>query len=132
MLEVENARLAAEHATPKNIARLREITQAMGDVLGDSEKFSLLDAEFHQTLAASTQNPLLAVLLYSIRDIFLDVLIQIQDRWHQIEITLPDHTRIIDKVEEHDADGAAQAMQTHLDHAFALMREVLLQSETKN
>jgi len=132
MLEVENARLAAEHATPKNIARLREITEEMRGVLGDSEKFSLLDAEFHQTLAASTQNPLLAVLLYSIRDVFLDVLIQIQDRWHQIEITLPDHTRIIDKVEEHDPAGAADAMRTHLDHAFALMREVLLQSDKKS
>jgi DNA-binding FadR family transcriptional regulator len=104
----------------------------MHDAVGDNEKFSLLDAEFHQTLATSTQNPLLAVLLYSIRDVFLDVLIQIQDRWHQIEITLPDHTLILHKVEEHDPAGAAQAMQTHLDHAFALMREVLLQSETKS
>lgn len=132
MLEIEIARLAAVHATQEDIARLREITQEMYAALGDAEEFSLLDAEFHRTLAESTQNPLLAVLLDSIRDFFLDLLVQIQDHARQIDVTLPDHTFIIDAVEKHDRNGAAEAMQIHLEHAFELMRERLLPAETKD
>ena len=63
MLEVENARLAAERATSENIRYLHAINQEMRATVGDIGRFSMLDAEFHRTLAVSTQNPLLAILL---------------------------------------------------------------------
>jgi DNA-binding FadR family transcriptional regulator len=130
VLEVEIARLAAVNSNAENITRLREITAEMFAALGEYEEFSLLDAEFHRTLAESTQNPLLPVLLDSIRDLFVDVLMQIQIYSHQVEVTLPDHTRIIDEVEKRNPNGAAEAMRIHLEHAFALMREHLFEDES--
>ena len=129
MLEVEIARLAAVQATQENIARLRGITQDMYAAVDNVEQFSLFDAEFHRVLAESTQNPLLPILLNSIREFFLDVLKQIQVRSHQIDATLPEHTQIIDAVEKREPNSAAIAMQVHLESAFGLMREQLIAAE---
>jgi DNA-binding FadR family transcriptional regulator len=130
MLEIENARLAALNATGDDIARLHEIMGELENALDDAEEFSLLDAEFHRALADSTQNPLLGILLDSIRDLFLDILIQVQARWHQVEHTIPEHNRIIAEVAAHNPEGAASAMSTHLESALRVMRKALVEEQT--
>jgi DNA-binding FadR family transcriptional regulator len=131
MLETENARLAAKNATEENIQRLQEITDEMEQALEDAEEFSLLDAEFHRALADSTQNPLLGILLDSIRDLFLDILIKIQFREHQLNYTLPDHRLIIEEVAAREPDRAAEAMRVHLEHALRVMRKRLLEDQAE-
>jgi DNA-binding FadR family transcriptional regulator len=130
MLEIENARLAAQNATGDDIARLHEIMGELESSLDDAEEFSLLDAEFHRALADSTQNPILGILLDSIRDLFLDILVQVQARWHQIEHTIPEHNRIIAEVAAHNPEGAASAMSTHLESALLIMRKALVEEQT--
>ena len=123
MLESQIARLAAMNASEEDIARLTELTNGMERALDDTEEFSYLDAEYHRTLAQATQNPLLVVLMDSIRELFLDILTKIQYRDHQVNMTLPDHRKIIAMVNARDPDGAEQAMRDHLDHAFQIMQE---------
>jgi len=130
MLEVENAKLAAKHATEEDIARLQEIMLGMKEALNDAEEFSLLDAEFHRALADSTHNPLLGILLDSIRDLFLDVIVQIQVPSYQVDHTLPEHGRIVDEVAARNPEGAAAAMRTHLESALQMMRKRLLEEQT--
>jgi DNA-binding FadR family transcriptional regulator len=129
MLETEIAKLAARNANEANLARLREIMAEMEKALDDPEEFSLLDAEFHRALADSTQNPLLGILLDSIRDLFLDIIIQVQVRTHQVENTLPEHNRIIAEVANRQPERAAEAMRIHLENALQIMRERLVEED---
>jgi GntR family transcriptional repressor for pyruvate dehydrogenase complex len=132
MLETENARLAALHATEEDIARLQDIMVGMKGALNDAEEFSLLDAEFHRALADSTHNPLLGILLDSIRDLFLDIIVQIQVYSFQIEHTLPEHNRIVEEVAARNPEGAAAAMRTHLEFALQMMQKRLLEDQAQN
>lgn len=129
MLEIENARLAAANATGEDIARLREILDEMKNALGDAEEFSILDAEFHRVVADATQNPLLGILLDSIRGLFLDIIIKIQVHSFQVEHTLPEHKKIVDEIAARNPEKAAEAMRVHLEYALQIMRKRLIEDQ---
>ena len=127
MLEIQISRFAAVNATEEDVCKLQTIVDNMEEAVDDAGKFSLLDAEFHRTLAESTQNPLLAILLDSIRDLFLDILVKVQVRSHQVNYTLPEHRKIVQEVAAHNPDGAAEAMRIHLENARMIMRDRYLE-----
>jgi DNA-binding FadR family transcriptional regulator len=117
ILEVENARLAALQATEADIAGLRRILSEMEGVKSDAQAFADKDAEFHTALAKTSHNPLMIVLLDSIREPMQEIRLSVSRHPDLFATVMPDHTKIVERVVARDPEGAQQAMQAHLDHA---------------
>jgi GntR family transcriptional repressor for pyruvate dehydrogenase complex len=129
ILEVEIAGLAALQATERDIAELSRIIAEMEVAVDAPEVFVARDADFHQTLAKMSHNPLLAVLLDSIRDLMQEVRLLVHRHPHLYEIVMPGHHRIMERVIAKDPEGARQAMQEHLEHARRIQEEVVARQD---
>jgi len=125
MLEVEIAGLAAVQATREDIAELKGVLDRMDLVTNIPEAFAAKDADFHQGLAKTTHNPLLIILLDSIRDLMQEVRLMVTRHPGLREEVMPDHRKILERVAARDADGARQAMEVHLEHARRFQEELL-------
>ena len=125
MLEVEIAGLAAMQATEEDIAELQTVLAEMESVTDIPESFAARDADFHRGLAKTTHNPLLIILLDSIRDLMQEVRLLVTRHPDLRKKVMPDHRRILDRVAAKDLDGARQAMEEHLEHARKFQEELL-------
>lgn len=125
ILETEIVRLAASQATDEELARLTQIAGEMERHMGDVVYLVALDADFHQTLAETAHNPLLIVLLDSIRDLMQEVRLQVHRHPGVYATIVPDHQQIVAAIQARDPEAACQAIQQHLDHARTFQREFL-------
>lgn len=125
MLEVEIAGLAAIQATEEDIRELSELLTEMESVTDIPEVFAARDADFHQGLAKTTHNPLLIILLDSIRDLMQEVRLMVTRHPDLRTRVMPDHRRILERVAARDPEGARQAMEDHLEHARRFQEELL-------
>jgi GntR family transcriptional repressor for pyruvate dehydrogenase complex len=125
MLEVEIAGLAALQATGDDVAELTGILDKMETVLDIPEAFVAVDADFHRELARTTHNPLLIILLDSIRDLMQEVRLLVTRHPDLQQKVIPDHRKILERVAANDPDGARQAMEEHLEHARRFQEELL-------
>jgi DNA-binding FadR family transcriptional regulator len=125
ILEVENAGLAAEQATELDIKDLRRIVSEMELAANNPEQFALKDAEFHRRLAETTHNPLLILLLDSIRDLMVEVRALVAREQGLYERVMPTHVRVLECVEARDPAGARAAMREHLRIALTIQRELV-------
>jgi len=89
------------------------------------------DSDYHQTLAKTSHNPLLVVLLDSIRDLMQEVRLQVHRHPEIYATVVPDHRRILECIIARDPDGARRAMQDHLEHARAFQQAFLAQRESR-
>lgn len=125
MLEVGNAGLAAEQATGPDIEDLRRISAAMDSAAADPQQFAEKDAEFHRRLAQATHNPLLVLLLDSIRDLMAEVRTLVAHRHGLFERVMPTHIQVLESVASRDAQRARRAMHDHLEVALSIQRELI-------
>jgi DNA-binding FadR family transcriptional regulator len=93
------------------------------------EIFAGKDTDFHQGLAEMTHNPLLIVLLDSIRDLMQEVRLLVTRHPGLHQRVMDDHYEILRRVVARDAEGARQAMQRHLEHAREIQHAVLNDSD---
>ncbi|MGC8877613.1 MAG: FadR/GntR family transcriptional regulator [Anaerolineae bacterium] len=126
ILEVEIAGLAARQADAEDIAKLRQAMEAMTRATNDAEALAAHDAEFHRALAQATHNPLLVILLDSIRDLMQEVRLRVSSYPDIVEVIIPDHYRVLDCVVAGDEEGARRAMREHIDHAREFQRAVFM------
>jgi GntR family transcriptional repressor for pyruvate dehydrogenase complex len=126
MLEVEIAGLAALRAAEEDIAELEQVLAEMEAVRDIPEAFAAKDADFHQGLARTTHNPLLIILLDSIRDLMQEVRLLVTRHPGLREQVMPDHRNILEQVAARDPEGARQAMEAHLEHARRFQEELLM------
>jgi GntR family transcriptional repressor for pyruvate dehydrogenase complex len=129
ILEVEIAGLAAQQATDNDILTLNALIARMEAAMNDPETFVAGDADFHQALARMSHNPLLGVLLDSIRDLMQEVRLLVHRHPHLYQIVMPDHRCLMERVIAKDPEGARQAMREHLEHARQIQEEVLAQQD---
>ena len=125
MLEVGNAGLAAEQATGADIEGLRRVSADMEAAAADPPQFAVEDAEFHHRLAQATHNPLLVLLLDSIRDLMAEVRTLVAQTHGLFERVMPTHMQILECVAARDARGARRAMREHLEVALSIQRELV-------
>jgi DNA-binding FadR family transcriptional regulator len=125
MLEVEIAGLAALQASEEDIADLKQVLVDMESVETGPKEFAARDSDFHQGLAKTTYNPLLIILLDSIRDLMQEVRLMVTRHPGLREQVMPDHYRILERVAARDPEGARQAMEEHLEHALRFQEELL-------
>lgn len=115
ILEIEIAGLAAANATDEDVARLRQIITAMETAQEDPDQLAIHDADFHSALAQMTNNPLLAILVDSIRDLLQEYIALVTRYLDPRQENLPLHYRLLERIEARDVEGARQAMDENLD-----------------
>lgn len=121
MLELENARLAATNALPKQIEQLAATLKEMEETKSNLEKFTKTDIRFHQQLAYASQNPLFPVLLDTITDLLHEQALLATAVDGALENALQHHRNILAAVQNKDAQTAREAMKTHLEDGWGFL-----------
>lgn len=124
LLEVHLAGLAAERATPEDVARLAEIHAQMVSESADVESAARDDLEFHRRIALATHNVLFLVLMDSIGSALIDIR-RLNLGSGSTPMTLSQHQAILDAIGAADPATARVAMAAHLEGVAAWWRENL-------
>lgn len=119
-LEPEICRLAALHATLRDVARL-ESCLARLEAAQERNGFSRADESFHLSLAQCTRNPLM-IRLYR-----LVGTLRGHEQWRRMKVKIltpatiaaynRQHRAIFEAIESRDADAASRAVKAHLEKA---------------
>ncbi|MEV1331422.1 GntR family transcriptional regulator [Micromonospora costi] len=125
-LEALAAREAALHATPEEVAFLRETLTQMsaclraGDLLAYSDGNARMHAKIIEASRHQTATRLIAGLkAQMVRFQYRTVLVPGRSARSLVE-----HTRIVDAIETADPDAAEAAMRHHLSHVADTLREM--------
>jgi len=119
--EVGMARLAAEKATPGDIARLKAILDEQKVIAaGERRLFPGKDMEFHRAVAEITGNPIYSAVSQAVFEWL--------ERFHEAlvhtpgaeRVTIAEHRKIYECIARHDVDGAGNAVIAHLTRANRL------------
>src|SRR5581483_6061622 len=114
ILEPEIAALAAPRIDRQLLITMREAVAAMERALHDREAYIEADLDFHLALAEAAANPLILALIDSI----VGLLREQRSRIFDVDVGPQrgqfHHKKILQAVEQHDADAARAAMRDHL------------------
>jgi GntR family transcriptional repressor for pyruvate dehydrogenase complex len=116
ILEPEVAALAAERATPDDLAALHDTLVQRAAALAAGESPRALDTGFHRLVAATAKNPVHTVLTDALMGIEADVVlphVALSDEDHD-EIAGA-HRAIVDAIALRRPDDARVAMAAHID-----------------
>jgi GntR family transcriptional regulator, transcriptional repressor for pyruvate dehydrogenase complex len=118
MLERSSAELAAQHAEPAELDRIRAVLDRMDDLTLSMEEFNELDTEFHVSLADAGDNQLVADMTRAIRGAVRDALLaafRALDDWPATAARLrAEHRAVYEAVASGDPTGAADAVERHI------------------
>ena len=112
-IETLGAELAAENATPDDIAKLRSLLRDADEAIRDLDLFTRLSRDFHLAVAEASHNRVLVVQLISLEHVSWprrNVTATAKLARHILEI----HTKLTDLIEMHDAAGARALMDDHV------------------
>lgn len=116
-LEAATARCAAERATEEDFDCMQRILNALlNRNLGVLERRDL-DFEFHQVIARCSKNPLLAMLVETMSNVFKDVIKTGIFVEGGIDDSIIRHQRILDALRDRDAALAEKMVYEHLDQS---------------
>jgi GntR family transcriptional regulator, transcriptional repressor for pyruvate dehydrogenase complex len=118
MVEVHMAGVAAERVTEEDVEGMREVLLSEAECAQDHRPCVGPDAEFHRCVARAAHNPLYQIVLDAIGEPLMGALPA--RPWSTLEA----HQRILDRIADHDADGAREAMRDHLADARRVWEEV--------
>ncbi len=119
ILETGVSRVASQRASAEHLRAMREAAEDFRDAIpDDAGRRVKADERFHQALTDATGNSVLRMLRTTIAALLHDALHTILSS-PKIQADSEGHFRILDAVEERDADRAATAMLSHLEKAKA-------------
>ena len=114
ILEPEIAALAASRAEEQHLATMREAVAVMDRSIGDADAFIEADLDFHLSLAEAAANPVILSLIDSIVGLLREQRLRIFNVDRGPQRGQFHHKRILEAVEQRDADQARAAMRDHL------------------
>lgn len=124
-LEMGTARMAAERASEEQVAALRlSIARHRASMVNLSE-FIERDMAFHRDIAAISGNPIFPAIVEAMFTWASEYYRTLVRAPGAEELTLEEHTRIVDAIAAHDTDGAAEAMRAHLTRANTLYQHLV-------
>jgi len=119
ILEVGAAGLAAERATPEQVATLADEVSGLFASLNDPQLFLVHDINFHRSVAAASANPIVASLVEMISGLYYerrrDTAARASDR--DLRDAADMHRRIYQAIRARDVNAAKRAMEDHLMQA---------------
>lgn len=117
MFELGMVRVAAENATPEDIAELRGLIETQRSKLGDATAFISTDMAFHRKLASLANNPIILSVSDAMLGWLFEYHVSLLHRSGSEDVTLAEHAKIVDHIEEHDVEGAVEEMRRHLERS---------------
>jgi GntR family transcriptional repressor for pyruvate dehydrogenase complex len=121
LLEVGAAGMAAERATPDQLATLADEVSNLFAALDDPVVFLLHDIKFHREVAAASGNPIIASLVEMVSALYYDRRRETakQASGRGLREAAEDHRRIYQAIRARDPGAASNAMNEHLTRASA-------------
>lgn len=113
-LEVMSARLAAEHATAEDLAKLEKINREMERYQGDVDQRVSLDLRFHLQIASSSKNQMLKIFIQSLNSLLTPLIRSTLVLPMASEDGVHFHDRIIAALRAGDADASENIMREHM------------------
>ena len=124
ILEPEVAALAAEHATPQDLARLKGLVDRMEDAFSkdDIERYAATDTDFHVAMAIASHNELIIAITSGLQKI-MRVWIEAQSKTYRLENGAYSHRAVHEAIAAGDTEGARQAMRVHMSTTRSALLE---------
>ena len=118
LIDPEIVRLVAGSATKEIIDLLRQAVIDMQDAAEKEDRVSWSKADniFHETLSTACPNLLLGQLGLQMRNRTQLVSTDAQTTSERLCDCTTEHTKVVDAIENRDADAAHKAMQNHIQH----------------
>jgi len=126
-LEGLTAASMALNGTAENLRGLDALLVKMAAAQGDLKRFMALDLEFHIELAGASGNSLATDLVKMIRGPLVRALSRVLMPPNARPLALEEHIKIVDRVREHDQEGARNAMYLHLQGSLDRYRKSIIQ-----
>ncbi|QIE56688.1 transcriptional regulator NanR [Pikeienuella piscinae] len=120
MFELGVVRAVANMATQRDVENLRALHTAQVRHFSDHTAIRLFieaDMDFHKGIADILGNPVISAASNAMLRWLCEYHISLLHWSDKEDVTLAEHKQIIDRIESNDADGAAEAMQKHLDRS---------------
>ena len=113
-LEMSIAGLAAERATSEQMTLMAEEITGMYASLAEPEQYLVHDMQFHQTIAAASNNRILTSLMNMVATILFDSRSKTVKRAKDLKQSAEQHHNIYRAMRERDSEAARRAMHDHL------------------
>jgi GntR family transcriptional repressor for pyruvate dehydrogenase complex len=119
ILEVGACGLAAERATPDQIATLSEEVAGMFATMENPDLFLVHDINFHRAVAAASGNPIVASLVEMVSALYYESRRETAARASDLDLrdAAEMHRRIYQAIRAQDAETARRTMHAHLVQA---------------
>jgi GntR family transcriptional repressor for pyruvate dehydrogenase complex len=113
-LEMSIAGFAAERANSEQMTLMAEEITGMYASLTDPEQYLVHDMQFHQTIAAASNNRILTSLMNMIAAILFDTRSKTVKGAQDLKQSAEQHHNIYRALRERDSESARRAMHDHL------------------
>jgi GntR family transcriptional repressor for pyruvate dehydrogenase complex len=117
VLEAGTAALAAERASPEQVATLSDKVTGMYAALHDPQLFLDYDLRFHRAVAAAANNPMLGAIIEAVAALFFEQRRATIERAHNLRESADMHRKIYQAIRAKDAEAARAAMNEHVRQA---------------
>lgn len=119
VLEVGAAGLAAERATPEQLAALADAVASLFALMDEPQAFLIHDVDFHRAVAASSGNPILAALIEMVSNLYYEHRRRTAERAanRDLRAAAEAHRRIYQAIRARNPEAARTAMHDHLVEA---------------
>ncbi|EPX77920.1 transcriptional regulator NanR [Salipiger mucosus] len=117
MFELGMVRVAAENATPEDIAELRRLIRTQRGQLGNAPAFIATDMAYHRKLASLANNPIILSVSDAMLGWLFEYHVSLLHRSGSEDVTLAEHAKIVDHIEDNDVEGAVEEMRRHLQRS---------------
>jgi GntR family transcriptional regulator, transcriptional repressor for pyruvate dehydrogenase complex len=121
VLEAGTASLAAERATPEQVATLSDEVTGMYSALQEPQTFLDHDLRFHRAVAAAAHNPMLGAIIEAVAALFFEERRVTIEKARNLRESADAHRKIYQAIRARDPDGARLAMEEHLLLAAAAL-----------
>src|SRR6266545_3547629 len=120
ILEVGGAALAAERATPEQVATLADEVAGLFASLDDPHVFLMHDINFHRGIAAASHNPVIASIVEMVSALYYDRRRETVERASDRDLrgAARAHRRIYLAIQARDVEAARRARSEHLMQAY--------------
>jgi GntR family transcriptional repressor for pyruvate dehydrogenase complex len=117
LLEVEMAGLAAERASPEEVASVKDALAEMHAYQADVQRYTETDIRFHLAVARGAHNAVLLDLLETLQHIIRTWMLKSIEEVEGMPSSIHEHVPIYEAIAAHDPGRARGAMNEHLEKA---------------
>ena len=115
MFEPAVARVAATRINEQDLVELQRILDAQRRKLKSRRSPITEDTAFHAVLARATRNRVVVSIMETLNDLLVESRKLTLQQKGRPERSIKGHEAVVDALRRHDADGAALAMQSHIN-----------------